>query len=116
MRGLLIRWLLNAGALLITDYLLAGVHFRTPVAALVAAVVFSAVNAVVRPILFLLTLPLNILTLGLFTLVLNGLVFSLVAALVPGFTISGFGAAVVGSLVLGIINWALNTLVETGDR
>lgn len=112
---LLVRWLLNALALLLIAELLSSVHI-TFVAALVAAVVIGAINTFVRPLLVLLTLPITILTLGLFLLVLNALLFWLASALVPGFSIHGFLTALLASILYSIlttiISWATRTPSE----
>ena len=103
MLALLARWLLNALALLAVAYLYEGVQVTGFTAALVAALVLGLVNAVVRPVLVLLTLPATILTLGLFLFVLNALLFWLVAEIVGGFRVTGFVAALVGSILYSLI-------------
>ncbi|MEW6546942.1 MAG: phage holin family protein [Bacillota bacterium] len=113
MKSLLRRWLLNAVGLLILPYIVAGIEVRGIWAAVLAAAVLGLVNALVRPFLLLLFLPLNLLTLGLFTLVLNALLLWLVAALVPGFSVSGFLAALVGALVLTVVSGLASWLVAS---
>jgi putative membrane protein len=88
-----------------TAYILPGVHVDSWAALAVAALVLGIVNAVVRPILTLLTLPITVLTLGLFYLVVNGLAFALAAWVVPGFTVTGFGWAVLGALMVSLFSW-----------
>jgi putative membrane protein len=110
--GLLIRWLVNAIALYIVAYLVPGVHLANFWTALVAVVVIGLINALVKPILLLLTLPINILTLGLFTFVLNAILLLLAAYVIPGFTIDGFLTAFVASILLSIISTILHTLVK----
>jgi putative membrane protein len=107
----LIHWLIRAVAIVITAYLLPGVRLSGFLAALVAAIVLGLVNTFIRPLLLLLTLPLNILTLGLLTFVINALVILLTSALVPGFNVAGFWWALLFSLVLSIINYALSFIV-----
>jgi len=107
----LIKWLVNALAIGITAYLLPGVRVSGFFAALVTALVLGLVNTFIRPLLLLLTLPLNILTLGLFTLVINALLILLVAAVVPGFSVRGFWWALLFGLVLAVINYFLNVIV-----
>jgi putative membrane protein len=107
----LIHWLIRAVAIIITAYLLPGVRLSGFAAALVTAVVLGLVNLLIRPLLLLLTLPLNILTLGLFTFVINALLILLTSAIVPGFTVTGFGWALLFSLVLSIINYLLGVIV-----
>jgi putative membrane protein len=114
MRGLMVRWVVSALSLLLTAALLPGIRVGGVFSALVAAAFLGIFNALLRPVLIILTLPINILTLGLFTLVINGLMLQLVASVIKGVEIDGFGWAVLGSLVLGIINWAVNALI--GDR
>ncbi len=103
MLTLIARWIINAAALLLVAYLYPGVHVESFGTALVAALVLGLVNALIRPILVILTLPVTILTLGLFLFVINGLLFWLVADLVRGFTVAGFGAALLGSILYSLI-------------
>jgi putative membrane protein len=103
MLALLLRTVLNAAALLLIAYIYPGVAVTSFVAAVIAALVLGLVNAVIRPILVILTLPVTILTLGLFLFVINALLFWLVAELVPGFEVKGFLAALIGSLLFSLI-------------
>src|ERR1700687_529508 len=103
MLTLLARWILNAAALLLVAYLYPGVQVESFFAAAMAALLLGLVNAVVRPILVILTLPVTILTLGLFIFVINALLFWFVAEIVRGFTVSGFAAALVGSILYSVI-------------
>jgi putative membrane protein len=103
MLSLLARWLLNAVALMLVAYLYPGVSVESFGAALLAALVLGLVNAVVRPILVLLTLPVTLLTLGLFLFVINALLFWFVAEVVGGFHVAGFGAALLGSILYSVI-------------
>ena len=116
MLSLLARWLLNAAALLLVAYLYPGVAVETFFAALIAALVLGLVNAVVRPILVLLTLPVTILTLGLFLFVINALLFWLVAEIVQGFRVTGFGAALVGSILYSLITLVTSWLLFPGRK
>ena len=108
---LLIVWLINALALMAVAYLMPSIQVSSFGAALVAALVLGLVNAVVRPVLVLLTLPVTILTLGLFIFVLNGLLFWMVGSWLQGFWVGGFWAGVLGAIVFSIISWALSALV-----
>jgi putative membrane protein len=108
----LIHWLVVAAALWIATYFVPGVRVSSPGALLVAALVLGLVNALVRPILFLVTLPITVITLGLFYLVVNGLAFGLAAALVPGFTVSSFTSAILGALVVSVVSWILGSLAS----
>lgn len=98
-----LRWVLNAAALLLVAYLYPGVQVDGFFAALIAALVLGLVNALVRPLLVILTLPVTILTLGLFLFVINALLFWFVASVVQGFHVSGFGAALLGSILYSLI-------------
>ena len=104
MLSFLLHLVLTAGALLIVARLVGGVYVTGFGAALFGALVLGIVNAIVRPVMILLTLPITILTLGLFLFVINALMLWLVSALVPGIRISGFGAALLGSLLLTLLN------------
>ena len=108
---LLIVWLINALALMAVAYLMPSIEVSSFGAALVAALVLGLVNAIVRPILVLLTLPVTILTLGLFIFVLNGLLFWMVGSWLQGFWVAGFWAGVLGAIVFSLISWALSALV-----
>jgi putative membrane protein len=107
----LLQWLVSGLAIIITAYLLPGVQLTGVFAALVTALILGLINAFIRPVLLLLTLPLNILTLGLFTLVVNALLILLAAAIVPGFLVQGFWWAFLFGLVLAIINFTLSKLL-----
>lgn len=108
---LLLAWLINAVALFAVPYLMQSVQVDSAGTALIAALVLGLVNALVRPVLVLLTLPVTLLTLGLFIFVINGLMFWAVAHLVAGFHVGGFWSAVGGALVYSIISWALSALI-----
>ena len=108
---LLVVWLINAVALIAVAYLMPGIAVSSFGAALVAALVLGLVNALVRPVLVLLTLPVTILTLGLFIFVINGLLFWAVGSLVPGFHVAGFWPGVFGAIVFSVISWLLSALV-----
>ena len=107
----LVRLVLNGLAIIIAAWLLPGIHITSPLSALLAGVILGFVNAIVRPVLFFLTLPLTLLTLGLFIFVLNAICFALTAWLVPGFSVDGFFSAVFGALLVSVVSWILNGLV-----
>jgi putative membrane protein len=113
MTSFLVHWLLLAVALALTTQLVGGVHVDSWPALLVAALVIGLVNAVVKPILTILTLPITVVTLGLFYLVVNGVSFALAAMLSPGFRIDTFGAAILGALVMSIVSWLLGAITRT---
>ena len=110
MKSLLIRWVLNALALIVTANLIGGISIKGFGAALIAALVLGIVNAVIKPVVVLLTLPINFFTLGLFSLVINGLMLVLASNVVDGFRVEGFFAAVIGALVLSVISSILNMI------
>jgi putative membrane protein len=116
MPGLLIRWALNAFALWLTSQLLGGIHIEGAASLFFAALVLGVLNAILRPLLLIITLPINLLTLGLFTLVINGVMLQLAAAAVRGFSIDGFWSAVLGALVLSIISFLLNLFIADSGR
>lgn len=106
--SLLLRWILSALSLMLVTYLVPGIAVASFYSALWAALVLGLINALVRPVLILLTLPVNILTLGLFTLVINALLFWLASSVVKGFNVSGFWPAFWGALAVSVISWILN--------
>jgi putative membrane protein len=114
MLGFLLRWSMNLLALMIAAMVITGVRIQSVEMAILAAGMLSIVNAVIRPVVLILTLPINILTLGLFTLVINAAMLQLVSAVVPGLEIDGFRAAFFGALLISIISWLLNIFVA-GD-
>jgi putative membrane protein len=109
---MIVRWLINALALFLTALVLPGISLRGVVPALIAAAVLGIVNAVIRPLLLVLTLPLNIVTLGLFTFVINALMLMLTSAIVPGFQVRGFVSALLGAVLLSIISALLSHLIR----
>ena len=113
---LLLVWLINAVALMAVAYLLPGIVVSSFLTALVAALVLGLVNAVIRPLLILLTLPATILTLGLFIFVINGLLFWFVGSFIQGFVVGGFWAGVIGAIVYSLISWALSAVLLPAKR
>ena len=111
MNAFLAHLILTAALLLMVANLVRGIHVEGWGAALFGAIVLGFVNAIVRPLMVLLTLPLTILTFGLFYLVVNALMFWLMAAFVPGIRVQGFGSAMLGSIVLALLNLAVEHLM-----
>ena len=105
-----IHWLIRTLAVIISAYLLPGVKVEGFFAALVTALVLGLLNTLIRPVLLLLTLPINLLTLGLFTFVINALLILMTSAIVPGFEVRNFGWALLFGLVLSIINAVLHAV------
>lgn len=103
--NIIINWLISALTIALTAYILPGITISNFITALLVALVLGIVNAFIRPILIILTLPINILTLGLFTFVINALLVLLVAQIVPGFKVASFWNALLFAIVLATINW-----------
>lgn len=118
MRGILLRWLILTAAILLAAYLLDGIEVRDFFSAFLAAAVLGILNAFFRPLLLLLTLPLNILSLGLFTFVINALLLKTASGVIPGFEVHGFWTALFGALIITLVSGLLNTLIvnERGRR
>ena len=110
---IILLWLINAAAIFLVPYVVPGVRIANFYTALIAALVIGLVNAVIRPILMLLTLPITIMTLGLFTLVLNAILFWFVSTIVKGFEVQGFAAAFLGALAFWLISWLGNAIAGT---
>ena len=112
MNGILIRWLTLTVAILLTSYLLDSIHVSGFLVAILAAAILGILNAFFRPIALLLTLPINILSLGLFTFIINALMLKMASGVITGFDVHGFWGAVFGSLLISLISWLLNTFVS----
>ncbi|TFW09775.1 phage holin family protein [Oxalobacteraceae bacterium OM1] len=108
---LLFTWLINAVALFALPYLMKTVYVQDFAVALIAALVLSLVNTLIRPILVLLTLPNTIITVGLFIFVINGFMFWLVANFIGGFYVASFGSAFIAAILYSLISWALSSLL-----
>jgi putative membrane protein len=108
----LVRWLLLAAALLLLAHLYSGVTVTSFTSAMIAALVLGLLNALLRPLLVLLTLPVTVITLGLFLFVINALMFYFAAQLLPGMAVSGFGAALIGSLIYSACGVVIDTALE----
>ena len=116
MNGLLVRWLLLTISIIVTSYLVDGIHVTSFFSAFFAAAVLGILNALFRPLLIVITLPINILTLGLFTFVINALLLKMVSGVVPGFYVQGFLSAVFGSLIISLVSWLLSSFVNDRGR
>tara|TARA_Y100000031_G_C8184557_1_gene368272 strand:+ start:625 stop:975 length:351 start_codon:yes stop_codon:yes gene_type:complete len=109
---LILRLIITAVGLLAVAYLVPGIEVVSFYIALLAALVLGLANAVVRPLVFVLTLPVNIMTLGLFTFIINAAMLWIASSVVPGFEIVGIVPAVMGAIILWLIGWAANTLIR----
>ena len=109
---MILRWVLSALAVFSAAWLVPGIHVANFWSALIASLVIGLLNALVRPILLFLTLPINIVTLGLFTLVINGVMFYLASSMVKGFDVVNFSTAIIGALVYTIAMWIVSGLFD----
>jgi putative membrane protein len=116
MRGVLLRWLILTAAVLVASWFLDGIRVDGLLPAFLAAATLGILNAFFRPLLILLTLPVNILTLGLFTFLINALMLKIVSSVISGFTVHGFWTAVLGALIVSIVSGLLNTFVGGQGR
>jgi putative membrane protein len=114
--GFVIRVLVNAGAILLAAQIVPGLHVRSLTAALAAGLVLGVINAIVRPILVVLTLPITLVTLGFFLLVLNAFCLWLTSVFVDGFTVAGFWAAFLGALLISLVSWILTAFLSDSGR
>ena len=114
--GFLLRLVVNAAALWVAAQLVPGIVVTGFTPLFLAALVLGLINAVVRPILLILTLPLTLVTLGLFIFVLNAFCLWLTSRIVPGFEIHSFGAALLGALVVSIVSWLVTAFVSDAGR
>jgi putative membrane protein len=112
----LLRLVVNAVAVFLAANLVPGIHVSGPGVALLAGLILGFVNAIIKPVLFVLTLPFTIVTLGLFIFVVNAICLALVAWIVPGLTIGGFGAAFIGALVISAVSWLLHAMLDDTRR
>jgi putative membrane protein len=111
MFGFFLRWSINLLAMVIAGSVIPGIRIQSIEMGIIAAGIFGVVNAVIRPVVLILTLPINLLTLGLFTLVINAAMLKLVSDVVPGFTIASFRSAFFGALLISLISWLVNIFV-----
>ncbi|MFO7800885.1 MAG: phage holin family protein [Desulfovermiculus sp.] len=116
MHGILIRWLALTLAILLCAYLIDGIHLSGFFSAIGAAAFLGILNALFRPLLILVTLPINILTLGLFTFVINAILLLMVSGVVSGLQIQGFWSALGGALIISVISWLLSSFVSDKGR
>ena len=112
MSGLLIRWLILTVAIMVASHIIGGIEVDSFGSAFFAAAFLGLLNAFFRPILIVLTLPLNVLTLGLFTFIINALLLKMVSGVIAGFHVYGFWSAVFGSLTISLVNWLLNSFLS----
>ena len=116
MRGFITRLLITALGLWVAANVVSGIAVAGWKSLLIAALALGVVNAIVRPLLVILTLPITFFTLGLFLLVVNGLSFAFAAAIVPGFHVAGMGSAILGALVVSVTGWFANSFIGSSGR
>jgi putative membrane protein len=116
MKGFFLRLVITMLGLWVADQLLPGIEITGTGAVLVSALLLGLVNAVIRPILLILTLPLTVLTLGLFILIVNGISLGLVAWLVPGFHVAGLVSATLGAIIVGLTSWVASAFIGGSGR
>ncbi len=109
---LLVRWLLNAIIIMFLPYTIPGINVAGFYTALIAALVLGLINAIIRPIILLFTLPINVLTLGLFTFIINAALVLLTSSIVKGFYVSGFTSAFFAAIVISVFSWLFNSMVK----
>jgi putative membrane protein len=116
MIGFILRWSINLLALVVAAKFVDGIRIQSLGMGILAAGILGVVNAVIRPVVLLLTFPINLVTLGLFTLIINAFMLEFVAYLVPGFVIETFYAAFWGALIISLVSWLLNIFVGGDGR
>jgi putative membrane protein len=114
--GLLIRWLILTAAITVASYLISGIQVSGFFSAFFAAAILGVLNVFFRPILLILTLPINILTLGLFTFVINALLLKMASGVISGFVVQGFWSAIWGALIISLVNWLLSSFITDQGR
>lgn len=112
MNGLFFRWIILTVSIVVTSYLMKGIHVSGFFSAFFAAAILGILNAFFRPILLVLTLPINILSLGLFTFVLNAVLLMMVSGVIPGFDVYGFWSGLFGSLLISLISWIITSFIN----
>jgi len=116
MKRFFTHWLIVTLALGATAWILPGVWIESVPALLVAALVLGFINAILKPVLVILTFPITVLTLGIFYLILNALLFGLAAFVVPGFEVAGLGWALLGALILGFFSWLIGGMMGRDEK
>lgn len=115
MQAFLIRWLITTLAVMAAAWVIPGISYSTTGALLGASLLLGIINALVRPVLLLLSLPFIIVTMGLFIFVVNALLLMLVSAVVPPFHVEGFWSAFFGAILISLVSWILSSLFRTSD-
>jgi len=116
MKGIFIRWLILTAAIMVASYVIDGIQVKSFFTALFAAAILGILNAFFRPILIILTLPINILSLGLFTFIINAMLLKMASGVISGFEVYGFWSAIFGSLLISLVSWALSSFINEQGR
>jgi len=114
--GLLVRWLILTAAIMVASYLIAGIEVHGFFSAFFAAAILGVLNVFFRPILLILTLPINILTLGFFTFIINAVLLKMASGVISGFVVHGFWSAVFGAFIISVVTWLLNSFINDQGR
>ena len=114
--GLLVRWLILTAAIMVASYLINGIVVNGFFSAFFAAAILGVLNVFFRPILLILTLPINILTLGFFTFIINAVLLKMASSVISGFEVHGFWSAVFGGLIISVVSWLLNSFINDQGR
>ena len=114
--GLLVRWLILTAAIMVASYLIQGIEVNGFFSAFFAAAILGVLNVFFRPILLILTLPINILTLGFFTFIINAVLLKMASGVISGFVVHGFWSAVFGGLIISVVRWLLNSFINDQGR
>jgi putative membrane protein len=114
--GLLVRWLILTVAIMVASYLIQGIEVNGFFSAFLAAAILGVLNVFFRPILLILTLPINILTLGFFTFIINAVLLKMASGAISGFVVHGFWSAVFGGLIISVVSWLLNSFINDQGR
>ena len=116
MKGILIKWLILTAAIMMAAYLIGGIRVTGFFSAFLTAAILGILNVFFRPILLILTLPINIISLGLFTFVINALLLKMASGVISGFEVIGFWSSVFGALVISVVNWILSSFIISQGR
>ncbi|MFP3912479.1 MAG: phage holin family protein [Desulfobacteraceae bacterium] len=114
--GLLVRWLILTAAITVAAYLIQGIEVSGFFSAFFAAAILGVLNVFFKPILLILTLPINVLTLGLFTFIINAVILKMASGVISGFEVHGFWSAVWGALIISAVNWVLTSFINEQGR
>lgn len=114
--GLLVRWLILTAAIMVASYLIQGIEVNGFLSAFFAAAILGVLNVFFRPILLILTLPINILTLGFFTFIINAVLLKMASGVISGFVVHGFWSAVFGGFIISVVSWLLNSFINDQGR